>query len=171
MENEQNMLLGLLQLVSANGDTVESRIVIQKEAYLLARSGYMHISANSFSYHYYGPFSRELSDCLQFAVSSELLKEHPTPGMNDGIKYSYVLTDLGKQFLNDAGNMDEKFVKLVGACSKEKWRTLELAATTLFLQSREKTDGNTAFELALKLKPDCKPYSGATKVFLESWAS
>lgn len=171
MENEQNMLLGLLQLVSANGDRVDSRIVIQKEAYLLAHSGYMHISANSFSYHHYGPFSRELSDCLQFAVSSQLLEEHPAPGKNDGIKYSYTLTDLGKQFLNDAGTMDEKFVKLVGACSKEKWRTLELAATTLFLQSREKTDENAAFELALKLKPDCVPYSGVTKVFLESLTS
>ena len=83
MEKKKNMLLGLMQLVGANGGNLESRIVLQKQAYVLGHEGFSHFPVGSFTYHHFGPFSRELSDCLQFAKSSGLLSEHVEVGANE----------------------------------------------------------------------------------------
>jgi uncharacterized protein len=167
VHKNENMLLGLLQIVEANDGRMDSRIILQKQAFLLSYFGYSQIASSSFAYHHFGPFSRELSEYLQFATSSGLLSEAIAPGMNDGVKYSYSLTEQGRQFLSEAGSLNEKFVELVTKFKAQHWRTLELVATTLFLQSREKVDQLTAFDHALKLKPDTKSYVETARKFLD----
>jgi uncharacterized protein len=166
MVKKPNMLHGLLQLIEANGGKIDSRIRIQKESYLLAASGFDLISTESFSYHHYGPFSRELSDCLQFAVSVELLTETVAPGANDGTKYEYSLSQAGQKYLEDAGKVDDRHAKLVRICSQQHWRTLELAATSLFLQKRDELPAEDALSLTLKLKPETVMYREKAVSFL-----
>jgi uncharacterized protein len=166
--NKPNTLHGLLQLVEASEGNVDSRIRMQKEAFLLAMAGFEPISTSSFSYHHYGPFSRELSDYLQFAVSANLLREQIEPGANDGKKYSYSLTARGSNYLKEAGSMPEDYTYLVKACKGEYWRTLELAATCLFLEHREEIDRAQALNKALSLKPDTLSYRDSALTFLQS---
>ena len=73
--NSHSALAGLLQLVAASGGSVTTRIRIQKEVFLLAVKGCLNLRATNFSYHHFGPFSRQLSETLQFAVSAGLLEE------------------------------------------------------------------------------------------------
>ncbi|MBZ0217700.1 MAG: hypothetical protein K8F25_14170 [Fimbriimonadaceae bacterium] len=166
MAKKPDMLHGLLQILEANKGRIDSRIRIQKEAYLLAVSGFDFISAKSFSYHHYGPFSRELSDHLQFAVSVALLNESVKPGANDGTKYEYSLSETGSKYLEEAGKIEKKFADLVAACSNEHWRTLELAATSLFLQLNEERSEDEALSYALKLKPETSKYRSNAIAFL-----
>lgn len=166
--NKPNTLHGLLQLVEASEGSVDSRIRMQKEAFLLAIAGFEPISASSFSYHHYGPFSRELSDYLQFAVSANLLKEQIEPGANDGRKYSYSLTSRGESYLKAAGSMTSDYSSLVKACKSEHWRTLELVATCLFLEHGEETSRKDALSKAIQLKPETFAYRDSAVNFLAS---
>jgi hypothetical protein len=80
-----------LALIAAVGGRIDTRIKVQKEAYLLAALDVELFERSAFSYHYFGPYSRELSDALQFAVSSDLLTEIKEQGTADGVRYSYAL--------------------------------------------------------------------------------
>ncbi len=166
MTKKPNMLHGLLQLVEASDGNVDSRIRMQKEAYLLAMAGFDLISPSSFSYHYYGPFSRELSDYLQLAVSANLLGERVELGANNGEKYSYSLGDRGRAYLAEAGSINDPFATLVRVCKQEHWRTLELAATSLFLEQNEGIKRGDAVKKAIALKPETRPYQENAANFL-----
>lgn len=158
MDRTHNLLQGLLQLADASDGRIETRIRLQKEAYLLASAGFSHISKDTFTYHHYGPFSRELSDSLQFAVLSGLLEETKSQGADGGTKYSYVLSAQGRAYIAECGPMEEKFADIVKACSQHHWRTLELAATASFLVSTESMKLDDAFGHALELKPETLHY-------------
>ena len=108
MEGSQT-LRGLIGLIAAAGGKIDARIRVQKEAFLLAASNVGDFDHSNFVYHHYGPYSREISDALQFAVSSGLLSENRDRGAGEGVRYSYTLTEEGRQFLAEAGapNADE----------------------------------------------------------------
>jgi len=166
MNKKSNMLHGLLQLVEASDGEVDSRIRMQKEAFLLAVKGFADFPKSSFSYHHYGPYSRELSDYLQFSVASDLLNEKSELGANDGKKYSYSLGSKGRKYLDDAGHMSGQFSQLIQACKREHSRTLELAATCLFLEISTSLGRDDAFSKSVKLKPDTSSYRDLAKNFL-----
>ena len=67
------MLEGILSLVRACGGRIEARLRIQKSAYLLQLLGAREFGRAYFRYHYYGPYSRELSGSLQEAVAGGYL--------------------------------------------------------------------------------------------------
>ena len=155
-----NMLLGIVALVRGAGGRIEGRVRIQKEAFLLGLKGAAHFSPESFGYKLYGPFSRELSDALQNAVAFNLVtesREDFTAGHN---RYTYELTSDGVQWLTDNDNVGlEAFENDIELLQQQHWRTLELAATVAYFESRGRAhDRAAAFATALKFKPECKNY-------------
>jgi uncharacterized protein len=152
-------LAALLELVQMSGGTVLSRIRLQKEAYLLAAVGVSAFRRQSFGYHHYGPFSRELSDTLQFAVSAGLLNEIRESFSENNQRYKYELTDAGRSFIAQSESVLEAFGSTVNRLSSEHWRALELASTVDFLQrTRPSNSLEKAFDRALQLKPETGPY-------------
>lgn len=154
-----NILKGLLVLVDASNGEIETRIKVQKLAYLLGLRGFPDFKSCNFFYHNYGPYSREISDTLQFATSAGLLAEEKSP-LGEGInKYSYKLTDAGRSFLRESGKSPEAFASLINKLQGHNWRALELAATVRYLETAESfSDRKSAFEAALNLKPETKQY-------------
>ena len=169
MKSTSNVLTGLLRLVEAGQGQIDTRIRIQKEAFILAALGYPHLPVNSFTYHHYGPFSRELSDTLQVAVSSGLLQESQAPGADGGFKYIYHLTDSGKTYLSEAGGEIGELKSVVDRLGREHWRALELAATSLFLSLRGNVPQDEAISKALELKPSTKPFFNEAKSLLSEF--
>lgn len=155
-----NTLKGLLQLVEASDGAIETRIKIQKLAYLLALQGYSEFRPFKFFYHNFGPYSRELSDTLQFATASGLLSEDRAPVTDNISKYTYKLTDAGRTFLKESGSSSNTFASLIKKLHAHNWRALELAATIRFLETADSiSDRSQAFQAALDLKPETKPYA------------
>jgi uncharacterized protein len=158
-------MLGLLELVYSAGGELDSRIRIQKEAYLLASLQIGRFRTDSFSYHHYGPYSRDLSDALQSAVSLGLLSEVRTDG-EDGsyVKYEYTISDDGKEFVKEANSNLEPLVRRASEWKKVHWRALELAATVKFLEISEGMgDREKATKEALRLKPSTTKYLDQAK--------
>lgn len=162
-------LVGLLKLVEASGGSVDTRIRIQKEAFLLALKGYRHFRGHTFKYHHFGPFSREVSDAVQSAVSSGLLEEREEKFQDCSKRYTYHLTEAGRAFISDDEELPENIREYVQALNKQHWRALELAATVAYLQHRKTAHSREdAFALAKKLKPETGPFTaGAQKILQE----
>jgi uncharacterized protein YwgA len=146
-------------LIAAAGGTIDARIKVQKEAFLLGASQTGKFDHRDFIYHYYGPYSREISDALQFAVSAGLLSEDRQPGAGEGVRYSYTTTPEGERFLSEAGAPDAREIALVRIMHPHHWRALELAATVRFLELRRQVNNrNEALAEAIRLKPETKSY-------------
>lgn len=157
---DRSLMRGVMGLVHANGGNVKSRIRMQKLAYFLNRLGDADLSAAQFTYHHYGPYSREVSDALQDAVVFGLLDERVEHFGEGSVVYSYALTKEGKEWAEqtDAGHT---FIHkhAMEVLKDAHWRALELGATVAYLQEREGVrDREEAFSRALELKPNCLRY-------------
>lgn len=160
-------LAALLQLLHASGGSVVNRIRIQKEAYLLATRGVSAFRLQSFSYHHYGPFSRELSDTLQFAVSAGLLDEIREAFSENSQRYRYELTETGRSFVAESSPLLQNFTAVIARLGGEHWRSLELASTVDFLlRTHVSGSKDEAFSKALQLKPDTVPYRSQAETLL-----
>ena len=160
-------LLSLLGLLHASGGEVETRIRLQKEVYLLSLKYPSAFDSSDFEYHYYGPYSRFLSENLQFAVSSGLIEEiDETPQDQSFTKYRYVLTERGMSAIEQNPLNFPGFENDVKRLKMENWRTLELAATVRFLELKEKLAREDALEKAQKLKPATVPFVEKAKLLL-----
>jgi len=160
-------LLSLLRLLSASGGEVETRIRLQKEVYLLSLKYPNFFDAGDFEYHHYGPYSRFLSENLQYAVSSGLIEEiNESPEDMSFTKYKYVLTDFGSEAVAENPFEAEEFHGDVRRLQAENWRTLELAATVKYLESKEGLNSEAAFAKALKLKPATAGFANEARALL-----
>ena len=57
----------------------------------------------------------------------------------------------------------------ISMLQQQHWRTLELAATVAFFETRGKaSDRDEAFKMALRYKPECRDYVENAKGVLES---
>lgn len=153
-------LLGLLELIYSAGGELDSRIRVQKEAYLLADLGIGRFKTASFSYHHYGPYSRDVSDALQTAVALGFIDEHRTDA-EDGsyVKYDYKITDAGIRYVEEVGPDLQQLTARTAEWKKVHWCALELAATVRFLEENEGfSDRSAATGEALRLKPATAKY-------------
>ena len=146
-------VIDLLFLVAASDGKVEHRIRIQKEAFLLQWLGFPVFRDVHFTYHHYGPYSRELSEALHEAVTTGFLEEH-VDQTESVTKYAYELTGRGSEVVKSQPASDS-MAEIVRRLNQEPWRALELAATALYLQAEEALDQHQAMERALSLKPAC----------------
>jgi uncharacterized protein YwgA len=147
-------MFDLLSLVAASDGKVEHRIRLQKEAFFLQWLGLSLFRDVHFTYHHFGPHSRELSEALHEAVTSGLLKEHVYQTENV-TKYAYELTSRGSDVAKHRPT-DASVAAVIKGLNQEPWRALELAATALYLQGEEALDQSGAMERALSLKPGCR---------------
>lgn len=165
----QRALRGLLTLIHASGEKLESRIRLQKEAFLLAAKGSASFDLEEFSFHHHGPYSRPLSELLQTTVTSGLVAEAKEQFDSDTVRYSYRLTDAGREVLRDVAGEDKDVLDLTPKLNRCNWRALELAATVAFLERKSGAqDRKLAFEQALKIKPACKNYYNEAEGVLQT---
>jgi uncharacterized protein YwgA len=147
---------GLLALMRAFGGSIEGRLRVQKAAYLLKILGAAEFGRTRFRYHYYGPYSRELSGSLQEAVAAGFLQED-IEGISDrSVRYHYRLSETGRRWLEGVStDIEERFGEKIPLLHHAGLKTLELAATIAFLEREEHLNRDEATKRALKLKPDC----------------
>ena len=156
--SSMKMLVGLLSHLKASGGEIETRIRLQKEEFLLGLLCKDMFDIRDFEYHHFGPYNRGLSETLQFAVTSELVDEiDVSPADRAYTKFRYSLTDEGRNTIHDIhdifGNNNDLLDKWAKKLKEYDWRTLELAATTKFLEINENLDPESALQEALRLKP------------------
>jgi uncharacterized protein YwgA len=123
-------------IVVASGGRLASRVRLQKIAYLLdqlgAKSGFVY------SYHHYGPYSRDLDTAIFEAEADGLVEETFEHRKSDGARYSV--------FVAKHANGEPGFSYLADAALRERARrlasanvtVLELAATAHWLKQGEK---------------------------------
>ena len=157
----QLTMFDLLALIAASDGKVEHRIRIQKEAFLIQWLGFPLFRDVHFTYHHFGPYSRELSEALHEAVTSGLLEEHVSQA-ESVTKYAYELTSRGSELVKrqPASGL---IAEVVRGLNNDPWRALELAATALYLQVEEVLDASGAMERALSLKPACRTHRAAAE--------
>jgi uncharacterized protein YwgA len=157
-------LFDLLSLVAASDGRVDHRIRIQKEAFLVQWLGSPLFQDVHFTYHHFGPYSRELSEVLHEAVTSGFLEEHvdQTEGVT---KYAYELTDRGAALAKQSP-LGAPLAEVVKELNQDSWRALELAATALYLQAEESLDDSGAMERAISLKPACRTHRASAEAII-----
>lgn len=123
-------------ILSAAGGRLVSRIRLQKIAYLLDQLGAK--SGFDYSYHHYGPYSRDLDSAILDAEAFGLVREDYGYRKTDGARYSvFVRNADDKQFscLKDSHLRD-----ITKQLASQNVTVLELAATAHWLVKFEKVD-------------------------------
>jgi len=123
---------------AANGEIV-GRIRLQKIAYLLQQKA--GSSDLFFTYHHYGPFSRELSDALDWAVMRGDIEEMPRE-TGFGSTYSAFHWNGPQEEAGDVagGPAAPETKAVVAKLKKQPSVILELAATIHWLRVKEQVD-------------------------------
>lgn len=165
-------MMRLLQLLELSGGHISTRIKIQKLAFLAASMGVSGFKLDEFQYHYYGPYSRALSNALQQAVASEFVDEEHEGGEDQNYeKYSYKLNSRAAEFLNVGFVEDDRLSRVAKLGKDAHWRTLELAATVRFLQINDRLEFDEALKKALKLKPETADFEAPARALLAQLAN
>lgn len=121
------------EIVCAAGNRLVSRVRLQKIAYLLEQKGIQ--SCLNYSYHHYGPYSRDLDAAVLDAEAFDLVEENFDRRKSDGARYSIFScknTLDGYVYLND-----ETLRNHVRAWAEVPATVLELAATAHWLHEHE----------------------------------
>lgn len=168
-QQRSSLLRGVVSLVGTMGGRLESRIRLQKAAYLLKMLDALDFREAPFRYHHYGPYSRALSDALQEAVASGLLNEEKQERGEEQTKYLYTLSDAGRAWLDETVKEgDPLLARTVPLFRDAHWRSLELASTVLFVERDEQIrDRAESTRRALQLKPPCKEHVDAARSLLD----
>ncbi|MEQ8967093.1 MAG: hypothetical protein RID91_14840 [Azospirillaceae bacterium] len=122
-----------LMMAAADGEIV-GRVRFHKIAYLLEEAG-MH-SGIWFSYHHYGPFSRDLADALDHAVVKDRVREDQGR-RSDSNPYS-IFRSAAPQAGDFDGMTVEQARALVQRMKDQPSVVLELAATIHWLREKER---------------------------------
>jgi uncharacterized protein YwgA len=126
-------------IVDAAGGRLVSRVRLQKIAYLLDQLGAK--SGFDYSYHHYGPYSRDIDIAVLGAEEAGFVREAFEHRKSDGARYSIFEVVRG----NDGGQGDEfllnpRLRKLTKKWAEVSATVLELAATAHWLVKYEKAD-------------------------------
>jgi uncharacterized protein YwgA len=112
-------------VVAAAGGRLVGKTRLQKTVYILKAAGL--IDGFAYRYHYYGPYSEELSTATRDAVLDRAVDEREEVAQWGG-SYSVFTTDY-------ATNFDPSFAQIVSKACGADPITLELAATAAFLKN------------------------------------
>jgi len=125
-------------IVQAAGGRLVSRIRLQKIAYLVDQLG--ACSGFDFTYHHYGPYSRDLDSAVLDAEAFKLVKEEFEHRQSDGARYSVfkAMTDSGSHEFGYLG--DPRLRDMVSRFASTNITVLELAATAHWLAETEKVE-------------------------------
>jgi uncharacterized protein len=124
-------------LVKLSGGKVVGKTRLQKVAYLLCAKD-LWPTELTFSYHYYGPFSHELSYGVDDAVALNLVSTEERRGSH---KEPYVIFSVQPTTPDFPENKHrEEVQKVLATLSKYSAVELELAATAHFLSDVERVE-------------------------------
>jgi len=125
--------LYVADIVHAAGGRLVSRIRLQKIAYLLDQLGAK--SGLQYSYHHYGPYSRDLDSAILDAEAFGLVKEKYGHRKSDGARYSvFVRCDEVGEF---SCLKENHLRKVTQSLASQNITVLELAATAHWLAEVE----------------------------------
>lgn len=123
-------------MIAAAGGRLVSRIRLQKIAYLLDKLGAS--SGFSYSYHHYGPYSRELDIAILDAEAFKKIEEEFERRQSDGARYSVFKLKGEAQSYSYSFLLENRHRKLVKDLSRVNVTILELAATAHWLAEEER---------------------------------
>jgi uncharacterized protein YwgA len=158
-ENLRSSLAALVAIVRGH-DPLHGRVRLQKLAYLLQQMRFTPLEHVHFAYHHYGPYSDQLAGVLDQAVASGLVKEHEHTTAEQRRQFTYqVDEDHGDLPYLDLGDEEQRTLLAFHRATKPAhWRTLELAATVVYLERHSQLARDTALARALRLKPACAEF-------------
>jgi uncharacterized protein len=85
----------LLELLNGLDEPVRGRTMMQKIVFIL-RSRFYAFKDFTYSLHYYGPFSRDLANQLDFLVARGLVEEDEVP-TGGALRYDIYITEDGRR--------------------------------------------------------------------------
>lgn len=125
-------------IVQAAGGRLVSRIRLQKIAYLLDQLG-AH-SGFDYTYHHYGPYSRDLDSAVLDAEAFDLVREDFGRRQSDGARYS-VFNAVDDSDAHEFSYLRDRDLRgLVKRFASTNITVLELAATAHWLAEAEQVD-------------------------------
>jgi uncharacterized protein YwgA len=159
LDDLRNALAALVALVRGH-DPLHGRVRLQKLAYLLQQTRFQPLEHVRFAYHHYGPYSDELAGVLDQAVASGLVREQEHTTAEQRRQFTYEVDEShGDLRLLDLSPAQQRSLSTFLRVTKPAhWRTLELAATIIYLERHSRLDRSRATARALKLKPACASY-------------
>jgi len=159
LDELRNRLAALVAIVRAH-QTLHGRVRLQKLAYLLQQMRFEPLQHVRFAYHHYGPYSDQLAGVLDQAVASGLIHEQVQTSDEQRRRFTYEVVERHED-LQQLGMTEEQQHALCSfhhATERAHWRTLELAATIVYLQRRSGLTREQAVVRALGLKPACADF-------------
>jgi len=113
--------------------------------------------------------TRIVASILHQAVLDEMLDEQVTPVGADGMKYTYRLMTSGRDWLDVVPAREaNRIAQAMALIGKEHWRSLELAATVIYMKRRRRIESlEDALHLGLRLKPACEGYKAPARGLIE----
>lgn len=142
----------LMQLIAAADGEIVGRVRLQKIAYLLEQSG---LGAGlPFSYHHYGPYSRQLDEAIDAARALGMIEEQVKARAVDGAPFSVfrARSDAVEETLGAIPS--ERARGLIATMKAVPSTVIELAATIHWLVARERVPDWRA-ELRRRKGPKC----------------
>ena len=122
----------VVRVIRLNGGEVNGRTRLQKMVFLLDRCG-ADLGLN-FTYHYYGPYSSDLTDGWLDAKAEDRIHVEEKIG-GYGVPYSVFRLKKSRIRRKDLGNLEPEEAEAATPKMREVSNTvLELAATMVFLQ-------------------------------------
>lgn len=167
IEELRNALSFLVGIIEHTGE-LRGRVRLHKIGYLLQQRGFAPLAQLDFSYHHYGPYSDQLAGVLEQATFSELVHEVEQRSETGHRNYVYRPNrehpDLQYLQLDDADRAELR--KVADVTRWAKWRTLELAATVIYLERNLELSRAAAMERALLQKPQCVDFRAQAEELL-----
>lgn len=146
------------EIVAAAEGEIIGRVRLQKIVYLLEQKGLA--SGASFSYHHYGPFSRQIDEAVDAAKAFDGLEEVVRHRQSDGAPFSVFQLSPDSDVVPNGtiGGLSTDVVRDLIKRMKGKTSTvIELAATIHWLATREKV---ADWRLELKRRKGVKTANG-----------
>ncbi|TFB19211.1 YwgA family protein [Filobacillus milosensis] len=116
---------------------VVGRKRLQKMVYILKKSGFDF--SERYSFHFYGPYSEELSTRIEELCNLGFLVEEKEKEKGY-YQYRYTLTDNGTSFLDDSNINTPNMSGLIYKMNDQSSKFLELVSTMLFFDNFSKEE-------------------------------
>ena len=128
---------GVIALVAASEAGMRGRKRTQKAAYFAGVLGATDFSGVKFQYQTFGPYSRQISECLQYLVAAGFVMEKEDYREDGETQYVYELTPEGRAWVQENSLVDfELLQRIVGVSQETNETALELAARAEFFHLR-----------------------------------
>ncbi|SEQ20800.1 YwgA family protein [Piscibacillus halophilus] len=118
-------------------EEVVGRKRLQKMVYILKKSGFDF--SERYSFHFYGPYSEELSTRIEELCNLGFLVEEKEKEKGY-YQYRYTLTDQGTSFLDDSKVQAPNMSEMIDKMNQKSSKFLELVSTMLFFDNFPKEE-------------------------------